>query len=388
MKITDVNVYVMNTKLNDIFSFSQGPVYNRCSVLVRIDIDNGVYGWGECMCHGQQAAEISAAAIEFMYKPLIIGENPFDVGVIWERLYNRTRPFGQAGSVINALSGIDIALYDCLGKIVGQPVYNLLGGRYRDKVKAYATGFYWADDDVFPDCWIEEAKRHLAKGFRGMKLKTGRGVEEDIRNVNTVRSILPEGTLLMADFNSCYSYGEAKRVIDGTRDARLYFYEELLSPEDLDGYCRIRNYTSSNIAGGEEILTKHIYLNWMKAGALDIYQPDICSAGGFTEGKKILSIAEATNNRVIPHVWGSAVGLAASLQFIAAVPRSPLATRNEEPMLEFDQSTHPFRALLIKEEIGLDDEGYVHISDRPGIGVTVDMDVVREFGKKLTYMSV
>ena len=115
---------------------------------------------------------------------------------------------------------------------------------------------------------------------------------------------------------------------------------------------------------------------------------DICSAGGFTEGKKILSIAEATNNRVIPHVWGSAVGLAASLQFIAAVPRSPLATRNEEPMLEFDQSTHPFRALLIKEEIGLDDEGYVHISDRPGIGVTVDMDVVREFGKKLTYMSV
>ena len=388
MKISDVSVFVMNTKLDDIFSFSQGAVYNRCSVLVKIDTDEGISGWGECMCHGQQSAEISGAAIEFMYKPLLIGENPFDVGVIWERIYNRTRPFGQAGTVINALSGVDIALYDCIGKITGQPVYNLLGGKYRDKVKAYATGFYWKKGDVFPECWIEEAKSHLAKGFTGMKLKTGRGVEEDIKNINAVREILPEGTMLMADFNSGYSYGEAKRVLDGTREANLYFYEELLAPEDLEGYCRLRNYTASNIAGGEEILTKQIYFEWMKRGALDIYQPDICSAGGFSEGKKILSIAEATCNRVIPHVWGSAVGLAASLQFLAAVPKSPLATMNEEPLLEFDQSLHPFRTKLIKEKIDLDDEGYVHISDAPGIGVTVDMDVVKEYGHKLILQSI
>lgn len=388
MKISDISVYVMGTKLKDVFSFSQGPVHNRCCVLIRIDTDNGISGWGECMCHGQQAAEISASIIEFMYKPLLIGENPLNTGVIWEKLYNRTRPFGQGGAVINALSGVDIALYDCLGKFFSQPVYNLLGGKYRDKVRAYATGFYWADNDVFPACWIEEAKRHITNGFTGMKLKTGRGVEEDINNINAVREVLPKGTLLMADFNSCYSYGEAKRILDGTRDASLYFYEELLAPEDLEGYCRIRNFTASNIAGGEEILTKHIYFDWMKHGALDIYQPDICSAGGFTEGRKILAIAEATNNRVIPHVWGSAVGLAASLQFIAIVPKSPLATMNEEPLIEYDQSAHPFRQKLIKEQIGLDKEGFVHIPDGPGIGVTIDMAIIKEFGKKLTYMSI
>ncbi len=213
-------------------------------------------------------------------------------------------------------------------------------------------------------------------------------MDADIRNIHAVRDSLPEGILLMADFNSCYSYGEAKRILDGTKDANLYFYEELLSPEDLDGYRGIRNLTPSNIAAGEEIFTKQAYVRWMTAGALDIYQPDLCSSGGFTECRKILAIAEATSSRLIPHVWGSAIGLAASLQFLASVPKVPLASMNEEPMLEYDQSEHPFRKELIEEDIGLDKDGYVHIPDKPGLGVTVNMDVVKEYGKKLTYISI
>jgi len=388
VRIDEVNVYVLTSELEKPFSFSQGKVYQRGSVVVEVTLDNGIVGWGECMCHGQQAPEISASIIEYCYKPLLIGESPMNVGVLWERLYNRTRPYGQGGAVINALSGVDIALYDCLGQFLDQPVYNLLGGSYRDKVEAYATGFYWKDGDRFPQCWIDEANGYLADGFKGMKLKTGRGVSEDIQNINAVRESLPAGIKLMADFNCAYGLNEARKVLDETKEAKLYFYEELLAPENIDGYCAIRNSTSSNIAGGENMLTKFSYVSWMKRGALDIYQPDLCSSGGFTEVKKILAIAESTNNRVIPHVWGSGIGLMAALQLLAIVPKSPISLMSEEPLLEFDQSLHPFRSQLIKERIALDEDGFVHISDAPGLGITVNFDVIKEYGTKMTKMNV
>jgi D-galactarolactone cycloisomerase len=307
------------------------------------------------------------------------------VDVLWERLYNITRPFGQGGAAVNALSAVDIALYDCLGKHQGQPVYNLLGGAYRNKVEAYATGFYWKDDDIFPDCWIRETEGYLAMGFKGVKLKTGFGVDRDIEYIEAVKETLPENVKLLADFNCAYTQSEARRLLKGTEDTGVFLYEELLAPEDMEGYCAIRNLTASYIAAGENILSKYEFNRWLSRGALDIYQPDLCSSGGFTECRKILALIQSCHARLMPHVWGSGIGLAASLQFLAIVSPSTMATYSAEPLLEFDQSTHPFRTELIFNGISMGEDGFVAIPDRPGIGVEVNIEVLKEHSKEYIY---
>jgi D-galactarolactone cycloisomerase len=383
MKISGINVYILSSLLDMPFSFSQGKVTQRSSVIVKITLDNGIIGWGESLCHGQQPPEIAAAIIEYCYKPRLLGENPFKVDVLWEWLYNLTRPFGQGGAVVNALSSVDIALYDCLGKYLGQPVYNLLGGAYRNKVETYATGFYWKDGDVFPDCWIREAQGYISKGFKGVKLKTGFGVDRDIEYIQAVKETLPDTVKLLTDFNCAYTQGDARRLLKHTEESEVFLYEELLPPEDIEGYCAIRNLTPSYIAAGENILSKYEFKRWLSRGALDIYQPDLCSSGGFTECRKILTLAQSYHARLMPHVWGSGIGLAASLQFLAAVSFPTMATYGADPLLEFDQSEHPFRTELIFNGISMDKDGFVAIPDKPGIGVEINVDVLKEYSKEI-----
>ena len=384
MKIIDIETFILETPVETVFSYSQGDVVKRCSVIAKVVLEDGTVGWGESLCHGQQPPEMAASIVEYCYKPLIVGRDSSEITPIWEMIYNRTRPYGQGGAVVNALSCIDIALYDCLGKQLNQPVYNLLGGKYRSRIMAYATGFHWKSDSRFPESWIEEAQRHLSNGFKGLKLKSGHGADEDIKNMNAVRRSIPDDVLLMADFNCAYSFGEAKRIVDRTKEADIYFYEELLAPEDADGYRKLRVLTPSRIAAGENMFTKIQFMNWMSSGVLDVYQPDLCSAGGFTEMRRILAVAESTNSRLVPHVWGSGIGLAAALQFLAVIPKCPNSIYSDEPLLEFDQSEHPFRTKLIEETIKLSPDGYVDIPDRPGIGVTVNEDCIREYGKQIT----
>ena len=145
MKIKNVITHVITADLEVPFKFSQGYCYQRSSVIVEVVGADGTSGFGECMCHGQQPPQLAAAFIDHCYRDLVIGENSLDAEVLWERLYNRVRPFGQMGSAINALSGLDIAFWDLNGKELGQPVSRLLGGRFRERVTAYATGFYRTD---------------------------------------------------------------------------------------------------------------------------------------------------------------------------------------------------------------------------------------------------
>ena len=381
MKISEVKSYILSENLPDSFGFSQGWVKKRSSFLVEIITEDGISGWGESLCHGLQPPEVAYTFVEKCFKPHLIGRSIYDIDVLWEELYNLTRPFGQGGAAVNALSSIDIALYDCMGKVLGQPISNLLGGRYREKVEAYATGFYWKKDGSYPKDWYEEAERHLEKGFQGFKLKCGFGVDKDIESILGVRDFVGNDIKIMADFNCAYNRSTAKRIIAETAEAKLEFYEELLAPEDIEGYSAIRQSTSSHIAAGENILSKHQMRRWMEADALDIYQPDLCSSGGFTECRKMSVLAQSWNTMMMPHVWGSGIGLAASLQFIATIPSMPLCTNRYEPMLEYDQSEHPFRTELIYNDIQMDN-GIVVISDKPGIGVEVNREVIEKYSIK------
>ncbi len=378
MKIVDVIAHAISVPLETVFYFSQGWVTKRSSLIVELVTDEGVTGWGEALCHGQQPPQIAAAFIDHVFKPLLLNRDPFDVEVLWEEMYNTTRPFGQGGAAVNAISGVDIALWDVMGKSLNKPVHALIGGAFRTSVQPYATGFYRVEDGNYPADAIDEAQRYINAGFTAFKLKIGFGIEEDIAFIKAIRGAVGEGVRIMADANGAYNVASARRIIKATESCNVYFFEEMLSPENLEGYQQIKNHSGSFIAAGEQLFGKHGYQPWLSASALDIIQPDLCSSGGFTECKKIAAMAQASHTMLVPHVWGSGIGLAASLQFIASLPSMPLALYPVEPMLEFDCSSHPFREDLIIDSIDIQN-GRVQIPSRPGIGADVDRTVIDQY---------
>jgi D-galactarolactone cycloisomerase len=378
MKITDVTVYALKAPLETETCFSQAWIRLRSSAIIKIDTDEGITGWGESLCHGGQPPEMAKTIITAWLRELIIGKDPFDVEVLWETMYNRTRPVGQAGIMINAISGVDIALWDIIGKALGQPVHRLLGGAFRTEVKAYATGFYRSRDFTCARA-VEEARSHIEKGFRAFKLKIGFGVEEDIEFIHALREAVGPDIAIMADANSAYNAAAARRILYGCEGAKLHFFEEPLAPEDIEGYKELKTLGATYIAAGEQIFGKIGFRRWISERALDILQPDLMSAGGFTELKKIAAMAQAYNTMLIPHVWGSGIGLAASLQFIASIPPTPLCLYPIHPMLEYDQSAHPFRQDLVFGALQMTKEGFVQIPAKPGIGVEVNEELIKRY---------
>jgi D-galactarolactone cycloisomerase len=381
MKIIDVFTHVLTAPLDEPFAYSQAWVKERSSMIIEIITDEGVIGWGESLCHGGHPPEIAASFVEFCFKPILVGRDPFDVEVLWEEMYNRSRQFGQGGAAVNAISGVDIALWDIIGRTLNKPIHKLIGGAFRTEVTPYATGFYRLKGKEYPKEAVEEAKRHTSKGFKAIKLKTGFGVDADLEYIYAVRKALGHDITIMMDANYAYNASAARRILLESQSAKIHFFEEAVSPEDIEGYKSLRNLTSTYIAAGENLFGKIGFRHWIAVGALDILQPDLCASGGFTECKKIASMAQAYNTMLIPHVWGSGIGLAASLQYIATIPPAPLRLNPEEPMLEYDQSAHPFREDLIHHAIAMVD-GKVQIPKEPGIGVTVNRDVIEEYGRK------
>ena len=378
MRITDVTVHNLSSPLTEPFAFSQGWVTHRSSVIVEVTTDEGVTGWGESLCQGLQPPEPAVALIRAKLAPMLAGREVEDVEVLWEEMYGQTRQYGQGSVVVNAISGVDIALWDALGRAAGKPVCKLLGGAFRTAVRPYATGFYRQRALQFPEAGVTEARRHRERGFAGMKLKIGFGVDADLAFIHAVRDAVGPDITLMADANGAYSAGAARALLRGAADARLRWLEEPLAPEDITGYKALRHLEATAIAAGECLFGKWGFRAWITEGALDILQPDLCAAGGFTECKKIAAMAQAYSTPVIPHVWGSGIALAASLQFIAALPRTPWAIGVDDMWVEYDQSDHPFRGDLIGSAIQLD-SGLVPIPMAPGIGVEVDREVLAAY---------
>jgi D-galactarolactone cycloisomerase len=219
----------------------------------------------------------------------------------------------------------------------------------------------------------------LSDGFGALKLKVGFGIEEDLGYVYAIREAVGPDVRLMMDANCAYDVPAARRIILEYRDAGVHFFEEPLAPEDLEGYKAIRHLGATYVAAGENVFGKIGFRRWISEGALDILQPDLCSSGGFTECKKIAAVAQAWNTPVVPHVWGTGVGLAASLQFISTLLPNPLSLQPEEPMLEYDRSSHPFREDRIYGAIRMQN-GRVPVPEGPGIGIEVDRGVLERYG--------
>lgn len=379
MKITDLKIHVLKSQLTEPFAFSQGWVKQRSATLVEVFTDDGITGWGEAFAQGLEPPEIAAAVIEKALKPLLIGADPLDMEVLWHRMYHMTRDYGRKGSVISGISAIDIALWDIAGKFHQTPVYKLLGGAFRTRVQPYATGFYRIKGQGEARRLGEEALRHFDAGFSLMKIKLGYGVKDDVACMTEIgRAIQGKGISLMVDTNHAYGRAEALRLGRALEEYDLRWYEEPVVPEDVQGYVEMRSKLSMPIAGGENEHTLYGFRELLGAAAVDIAQPDLGSCGGLTAGRHILAIAQSHGVQVNPHVWGSAIAQAASLQFIAAIPVAHYSLYAQEPILEYDRSSHPFRQHLITKPLQ-QAGGWVEIPSGPGLGVEIDRTVLDKF---------
>jgi D-galactarolactone cycloisomerase len=378
MKITGVSTYVLEGLLgNKAFGWSQWVTDRRQTVLCVISTDEGIEGVGEALYVGG-SAKIAAGMIKEAYAPLLIGKDPLDNAVIWDFLYNRTRDQGMKGLPITALSAVDIALWDIKGKALKLPVSKLLGGTYRDKAHVYATGLYEPQNvPSVKDALIDEALGYKKDGFSAMKLKIGYGIETDMSYVRAVREAIGNDVLLMVDANHAYNAAEAIRLARKMEKYDVYWFEEPVPPEDIDGYVEVKQKSDILIAGGECEYTRFGFRELITRRAVDILQPDLCATGGFTEMMRIIALASAWNVPIMPHVWGTNVGLAASLQLFAALPHFPERRFPTEPFFEYDRSPHPLRDKVTHEKFVMKD-GYLDIPQRPGLGITLDMDFLKK----------
>lgn len=375
MQIDSVEAIPLHRDLDDRFANAQKWISSREYVLVRITTEDGGVGWGECWGPIAGNREI----IKRVVGPWLEGRDPRNVEAIHDELTYLLRTKYHSYNPASVVSGVDIALWDRYGKAVDQSVSRLLGARVRDSVRAYATGHFWPPVDSFSDlreAVVDEARAHVDAGFDalknkiGLKRNLGWGPDRDVELVRAIRDAVGDDVRVMTDANYAYDTAEAHRVARALDDLDVFFFEEPIGPEYIDRYADLNANVDVSIAGGESWAFEHEFDRVLDAHAVDYVQPDVTSAGGITSIRRIITASKAQNVQPLPHVFGSAVALAASLQVLATV--------RGDPMLEFDRTPNPIREDLAKRPI-TNEGNAVPIRDRPGIGIEIDEDVLSSF---------
>ncbi|GAA2181575.1 D-galactarolactone cycloisomerase [Brooklawnia cerclae] len=386
MKIDRIETYILKVPLgSERFFSSQAEFPERNSFLVKLTSTDGLVGWGEGGQYGP--AEPVKTCVDEVLGPKLLAMPDAAPGLVWETLYAHTRDFGQKGTYIEAMSALDIALWDLTGKSLGVPVSTLMGGRFRDSVRAYGTGGYYTSTTFDPVADVAalqtEMERYASTGFTMLKVKIGLlPVRQDAARITAVRKALGDDFSLLADANHAYNASTA--VLMGRTLEREGFelFEEPVPPEDREGYARVRAALDVPIAGGEAEYTRFGFRDFIGGGCVDIVQPDICVCGGISEVMKISALASARNLRVVPHVWGSGIALSAGLQVCSALPLAPFAYEpvplQNEPVIEFDRTRNPLRDELLTTPFTLQD-GRVLVPGGPGLGVEVNPDTLERY---------
>ncbi len=362
LQITEVKTHALRYPLQAPFANSRLWNRARSACLVEVITDAGITGWGEAT---QMPSRAALAAH-------VIGRDPFDREQIW----NGLNAFGWGD--IAAISAVDIALWDIAGKALDQPVYKLIGGACRDKIPAYASGLFKQDVLDSVAALQDEARGYVDSGFSAVKMKIGFGAVADVENVRAVRSAIGDEILFAVDANCAYDVGTALDVGYRIADQDLYWYEEPVAPDEIDGYREIRQKLPMRIAGGEQLQGRWAFRDVIQRRCLDIVQPDICIAGGFSECLKIQAMASANRVRVLPHMWGTAIRLAATLHWQATIADYPEGIEPEPSLFEYDMTENELRTKLARQPIQAID-GVVAVPQSPGLGIEIDRKVLAKY---------
>jgi D-galactarolactone cycloisomerase len=361
MKITEVNAYSLAYPVKH--PYANSGTYNRSRKITVIEVltDSGLVGWGEG----------SGAPAQSDVESYVIGKSPFDYEVIYDDL-------SHGGRNARSACGVEIALWDLMGKALQLPVWQLLGGARRDKVLAYASGLFKPEGRDHADALAEEARRYRDMGFQAVKMKMGFGPEIDEHIVSTVRSAIGNDVALAIDANCAYDPATAIDTGKRCMPYDLLWYEEPIGPLDVDGYRMIKQaLPTCRIAGAESLAGSRAFRELVQARVLDVIQPDISIAGGFTEMRRVAAMAFADSVRVVPHMWGGAIRLAATLHYQATMPDSPQALNPFPCYCEYDMTENGLRT-----ELGTTfpmEDGWVKIPDGPGLGVEIDREVLHQY---------
>ena len=371
--ISKIETYVLKDTLEKSFFFSQWEYSERCICIVKITCSDGTYGWGE----GYGPANILESGIEFL-KAQVLGENPLHNEVIWNKMYRKTLDFARRGVLVASMSAIDIAIWDIKGKLLNQSVGSLLGGVQRKYVVPYATGMYFTEKDNLTKDFEVEAKLYLEKGFKAIKMKVGLGIAKDVNNVKHLRSIIGYDIKLMIDSNHAYTYTEALELSKKLEKYEISWFEEPVSPEFYEQYAELRQKTTIPIAGGECEYLRFGFHQLLKNKSVDIIQPDICACGGLTEAKRIASLASTYGVDIVPHTWGSSIGIHVALHFISNLESLPGRMFSPDFLLEFDQTENELREQLTFPKLEMKN-GKIQVPSSPGLGLEVNEDELHKF---------
>jgi L-alanine-DL-glutamate epimerase-like enolase superfamily enzyme len=352
------------------------------SALIAVETEDGLIGYGEAKVHVGSAGNYAAvcAVVEHELAPLLRGEDSRNITGLWQKMYNGARAhhagtygrsfpvLGRRGVTVSALSGIDVALWDLLGKTLNVPVYQLLGGRCRDRILAYASGG-WAG----PGAIAAEGHRYVELGYRAIKIRAGLNdatIDISAERVRELREAVGPDVRVMIDGHGTLSVPDAKRLCRKLEPYDVAWFEEPTAVDYPDAMRQVREATDIPIAAGESEQTRYPFRDLLQAGAVDVLQPDLSICGGLSEARHIASLASAYQTQLAPHVFGGGVIFAAGLHFAAAIPNVCI--------LEHCHGHNPLLHDLVPEEFPLVD-GHFEFNDRPGLGVTPDLTFAAEF---------
>jgi D-galactarolactone cycloisomerase len=385
MNIISITSHVLAYDMPDRLGYSQQYYDRRTAHLVEVRTDEGVTGWGECFGPGTIALA-NKTIVEQVIQPMVVGMSALDRDVIWHKVYNLLRDHGQKGMPLQALSGVDIALWDIAGKVTGLPIHALIGGCHRDHVAVYGYGMMLRPEPVaeLEARFIDEAAAIRDAGFRATKMKIGLGPRDDVRLATAVRRGVGDDFDFMADANHAYTTHDAFYVGRALGELGAYWFEEPIAPEDHAGYAELRAGLEVNIAGGEAEFNRWGWKALLDSRGLDIAQPEVCALGGISEYLRVLALCHAHFTPVVNHVWGSAVAVSTNLQLLAAMPPLPGGLFAREPWLEFDTTDNRFLDDLLVEPLDIqaqvrNNNGTVAVPMTPGHGAIPDPKILDQY---------
>jgi L-rhamnonate dehydratase len=366
VKITDVEPIVLRLAQID-QTRADGT---QDAFLVRIHTDEGIVGVGEADTAPMLAKTIvempSSHAIARGLREVLLGQDPLQVDRLWQLMFHASDHYGRRGAAIHAISAIDLALWDIAGKAAGRPVSDLLGGRRLERIRVYAS-------EVMPETPAEVqliAARAVEAGYEALKLgwgPLGRDLAYDEQLVRAAREELGPSRTLMLDGGRAYTVKRALELLRRVEEHDLYWFEEALQPDDLDGYARLSERAAVRIAAGEADETAAPFRDLVERGHVDVLQPDLARCGGFTVARQIALLERSSGVEIVPHCFSTGILVAASLHFVATLERATWS--------EYSVAHSPLVNGILQEQFVLQD-GCLAVPSGPGLGVELDEDAL------------
>jgi D-galactarolactone cycloisomerase len=363
LRIVRLRGFVVSHRLAEPQGNASGYYDLRSSLVVELEGENGVSGWGETW-HSPQPC---AALIRHGLGQAVLGADARNPRALVEAL-GRLRGYDRGGLTAMAISALEMAAYDLAARSEGRPIYALLGGSLRDRVGAYAAGPYFKPGGDPYRAYPQEATEYLRTGFRAIKAKIGVSPSADEGAVAALRKAGGDDVALMVDANQGLTAAVALETARRLVPHRLTWLEEPVPPEDFAGYRRIAQSSPVPISAGEALGELGAFATLLASG-VSVVQPDLSVCGGFLAALDIAALAKAEGAVVVPHVWGTGINLHATLQLLALLPAASSGVSTRFPWLEVDRSPNPLRTLW--GEPAVVGDGTVSIPDGPGLGIDI-----------------